>query len=104
LETLATSGPHEALDEGILPRLGRGRDHALNPSVKDECLNRVVPQGGRYLRRTLREFAVHYHHERNHEGLANELIDGPAVWPTAGAVRRRERIGGILSYYYRAAA
>jgi hypothetical protein len=47
---------------------------------------------------------MHYHHERNHQGLANELIDGPAVRLTAGAVRRRERIGGMLSYYYRAAA
>ena len=73
-------------------------------SVKDECLHRVVPLGERHLRRSRREFAVHDHHERNHQGLANELIDGPAVWPTAGAVRRRERIGGILSYYYRAAA
>ena len=32
----------------------------------------------------LREFAVHYHHERNHQGLANELIEGPAVRSTSG--------------------
>ena len=73
-------------------------------SVKGECLNRVMPLGERHLRGMLRQFAVHYQHERNHQGLANELIDSPGVRPTAGAVRRSERIGGILSYYYRAAA
>ena len=39
----------------------------------------------------LREFAVHYHHERNHQGLANELIEGPAVRSTSGVLRRSER-------------
>jgi len=33
----------------------------------------------RHLRRTLREFVTHHHRERNHQGLANELIDGPAA-------------------------
>ena len=39
-------------------------------SVKEECLNRIVPLGERHLRRTLHEFATHYHRERNHQGLA----------------------------------
>ena len=39
-------------------------------SVKEECLNRVVPLGERHLRTTLQDFAAHYHHERNHQGLA----------------------------------
>ena len=73
-------------------------------SVKEECLNRVVPLGEWHLRRTLREFVTHYHRERNHQGLANELIDGPVVQRETGAVRRRERVGGILSYYFRSAA
>jgi hypothetical protein len=38
-----------------------------------------------------------------HQGLANELIDRPAT-RTIGADRRRQRVGGILSYYYRSAA
>jgi Integrase core domain/HTH-like domain len=58
-------------------------------SVKEECLNRVVPLGERHLRTTLHEFAAHYHHERNHQGLANELIEPPAVQRPTGAVRRR---------------
>ena len=42
-------------------------------SIKDECLNRVIPFGERHLRRTIAEYVEHYHRERNHQGLANEL-------------------------------
>jgi putative transposase len=72
-------------------------------SVKEECLNRIVPLGERHLRRTLQEFATHYHRERNHQGLANELIESPPAQRAIGVVRRRQRVG-ILSYYYRSAA
>ena len=73
-------------------------------SVKEECLHCVVPLGEWHLRQTLREFVAHYHRERNHQGLANELIDGLAAERRGGAMRRRQRVGGILSYYYRSAA
>jgi len=35
-------------------------------SAKEECLNRIVPLGEWHLRKTLHEFATHYHRERNH--------------------------------------
>ena len=73
-------------------------------SIREECLNRVIPLGERHLRRTLAEFVAHYHGERNHQGLDNELIDRPPRQTVGGPVRRRERIGGLLSYYYCAAA
>jgi len=63
----------------------------------------VIPLGERHFRRTLAEFVVHYHRERNHQGLGNELIDGVGDQHPDGPVRRRQRIGGLLSYYYRAA-
>jgi putative transposase len=72
-------------------------------SVKEECLQRIVPLGERHLRTTLHECAAHYHHERNHQGLANELIAPPAVQKPRGAVRRPQRVGGILSYCDRSA-
>jgi putative transposase len=72
-------------------------------SIKEECLNRVILLGERHFRRTLAEFAAHYHRERNHQGLSNELIDGVGDQPYSGSVRRRQRLGGVLSYYYRAA-
>ncbi len=72
-------------------------------SIKYECLNRVIPFGERHLRRTIAEFVEHYHRERNHQGLANELIeDAPAV-EHVGRIRRRQRLGGLLNYYDRAA-
>jgi putative transposase len=72
-------------------------------SIKQECLNRVVPLGERHLRRTIAEFVEHYHRERNHQGLGNELID--AVQPSrhAAGICRRQRLGGLLNYYCRAA-
>ena len=73
-------------------------------SVKEECLNRIVPLGERHLRETLHEFATHYHRERNHQGLANELIERPVAQRPTGVIHRRQRVGGVLSYYYRSAA
>ncbi len=53
----------------------------------------------------MREFLVHYHGERNHQGLDNELIRrAPAPADTNGRVRRRERLGGLLNYYHREVA
>ncbi len=72
-------------------------------SVKQECLDRMIPLGERHLRGALADFVVHYHRERNHQGLGNELIDGEGQH-SSGHVRRRQRMGGLLSYYYRAAA
>jgi transposase InsO family protein len=72
-------------------------------SVKDECLNRVIPLGERHLRHTLAEFALHYHGERNHQGIGNELIDSAPPPRADKPLRRRQRIGGLLNYYYRAA-
>jgi putative transposase len=71
-------------------------------SIKEECLNRVIPFGYRHLRRTIAEFVEHYHRERNHQGLENELIDGAPAGEYVGRIRRRQRLGGLLNYYARA--
>ena len=73
-------------------------------SIKEECLNRVMLLGERHLRRTIAEFVVHYHAERNHQGIGNELIQPAARTDGLGVVRRRQRMGGMLNFYYRAAA
>ena len=54
-------------------------------SIKHECLNRVIPFGERHLRRTIAEYVAHYHRERNHQGLDNELIDPVASGCVASA-------------------
>ena len=72
-------------------------------SIKSECLNRMVILGERHLRRAIEEFVDHYHLERTHQGLGNQLIEGVPECGS-GDVARRERLGGILSHYYREAA
>jgi len=48
------------------------------------------------------EFVTHYHRERNHQGLDNELIDGEPAKGRVGRVRRHHPLGGLLNYYARA--
>ena len=72
-------------------------------SIKEECLDRMIPLGERHFRRAIMEFVEHYHLERNHQGLDNPLITATPVADTAGRVRRRSRPGGLLNYYERAA-
>ena len=43
-------------------------------TIKESCLERMVLIGEGSLRRAVREFVAHYHHERNHQGLDNRLI------------------------------
>src|SRR5262249_47172020 len=74
-------------------------------SIKEEALAQMVMLGERALDYAIQQYLVHYHHERNHQGLDNQLIaPEPVVGGHRGAVRRRERLGGVLSYYYREAA
>jgi hypothetical protein len=75
-------------------------------SIKAECLDRIIPIGVGSLRRAINEYVKHYHYERNHQGLNNQLID-PVAADTPkqeGLINRRERLGGLLNYYYRLAA
>jgi len=74
-------------------------------SAKSEALSRIVPLGERHLRRTILEFARHYHVERHHQGLDGRLIaPDETACQTEGRVVCRERLGGLLRYYYREAA
>ncbi len=74
-------------------------------SIKSECLDRMIFFGEESLRRAVGEYISHYHGERNHQGLDNGLIEGDdGVGSRHGSVRCRERLGGLLNYYYREAA
>ena len=74
-------------------------------TIKESCLERLILFGEDSVRRATSEFAAHYHRERNHQGLGNKLIcPDPTLLDGAGWVQRRERLGGLLNYYYRAAA
>ena len=74
-------------------------------SLKEECLLKMIFFGEKMLRTAIGEFLEHYHAERNHQGLGNQLIDpGEEVGRSQGEVQCRERLGGMLRYYYREAA
>ena len=74
-------------------------------SIKSECLAQIIPLGERHLRTAVKEYTEHYHVERNHQGLENELIEKPSDdLDVNGAVECRERLGGVLKYYDRRAA
>jgi hypothetical protein len=75
-------------------------------SVKEECLSHLILIGEASLRKALTQFQEHYHEERNHQGKGKVLLF-PARAPLEPGRRRgircRERLGGLLRCYSRAA-
>ena len=104
LETIASVGVESVKLPPRSPNLNAYAERFVR-SIKESCLDRMIFFGEGALRRGIDEFVLHYHGERNHQGLGNRLIvpnEGQA--DHCGAVVRRERLGGMLNYYYRAAA
>jgi putative transposase len=74
-------------------------------SIKEEALTQMILLGERSLSYAIQQYLAHYHRERNHQGLDNHLIaPEAAVDCHTGPVVRRERLGGLLRYYYREVA
>ena len=98
-------------DSGVTPLILPAWSPNLNAfaerfveSAKSECLGRMVLLGERHLRVAVREFLHHYHEERPHQGLGNELIAPTTIAIGTGPIRCRERLGGLLKFYDREAA
>ncbi len=72
-------------------------------SVRRECLAKIIPLGERHLRHILEEYVAHYHTERPHQGLENRLLRSEVAANGPGPIQRRQRLGGILDFYSRAA-
>ena len=97
---------------GVEPLLLPPRSPNLNAhcerfvrSIKEEALNHMVMLDEAVLSYAIQQYLTHYHAERNHQGLGNHLIaPEPGLVSHSGQVRRRERLGGLLRYYYRDAA
>ena len=74
-------------------------------SFKRELADRMMFLGEAHLRRSINEYLEYYHGERNHQGLAGKIIaPRPEIALSEGKICRRERLGGMLNYYYRVAA
>jgi hypothetical protein len=68
---------------------------------------RLILFGGASLRKAIRDFVLHYHEERNHQGKGNQLLFPRTLLSNAaphGKVRCQQRLGGLLKYYHREAA
>jgi hypothetical protein len=74
--------------------------------VKEECLARLILFGERVLWQALAQCDAHYHQERNHQGKGNVLLMSVSshMGRPEGSIQCRERLGGLLKYYYREAA
>ncbi len=73
-------------------------------SLKEEALNRMIFFGEPSLRNAVKQYLIHYHEERNHQGLGNRLIIPLKTPPdTSVPVETTERLGGILRSYRRVA-
>lgn len=76
-------------------------------SIREECLSQLILFGETSLRRAVSEYLEHFHkEERNHQGKGNVLLF--PVMDTRNsapgkAIPCRERLGGLLKYYSRAA-
>jgi transposase InsO family protein len=101
--TLEGSGVHPIRLPSRSPNLNAYAERFVR-SIKSECLAQVIPIGEAHLRRAVREYVVHYHAERNHQGIGNRLIESPVEKSRLGGrIECRERLGGLLRYYRRAA-
>jgi putative transposase len=74
-------------------------------SIKEECLARMIFLGKASLQHAITRYMEHYHGERNHQGRENRLLRPVAADHDVNAlVKRRERLGGMLSHYHQRAA
>ncbi len=103
-DILATGGIKSVRLPAQSPNLNAYAERFVR-SIKEECLNKLVLLGEDHLRHAIREYVEHYHTERNHQGLDNRIIytDSRTDNPY-GEIRPRERLGGMLKFYYRQAA
>ncbi len=75
-------------------------------TVRAECLDWLLILNRRHLERVLRVYVDHYNRERPHRALEQrppEPAERRARSP-AGEIHRRDRIGGLIHEYHRAAA
>jgi putative transposase len=75
-------------------------------TIRAECLDWLLILGRRHLERVLRTYVAPYNRERPHRGLAllppDSTNAGPR--PSPGEIARRDRLGGLIHEYHRAAA
>ncbi len=75
-------------------------------TVRSECLDWLLILNRRHLERVLRVYVQHYNTQRSHRALGRRPPD-PRIslgQPRSTGIRRRDKLGGLIHEYYRAAA
>jgi hypothetical protein len=74
-------------------------------TLQRECLDHFVACGTKHLDYLVHEFVEHYHIERPHQGLGNQMPvrAGPNA-VGCGPIQCSSRLGGRIRHYYREAA
>ena len=104
LETVDTSGVKSLKLPPRSPNLNAHAERFVR-TIKESCLDRMILFGEGSLRRAIQQFVMHYHRERNHQGLGNRLImPEESTVSNTGTIQCRQRLGGMLNYYYHQAA
>jgi putative transposase len=74
-------------------------------TVRAECLDWLLMLNRRHLERVLRVYVHHYNCERPHRALELRPPEPRAhARSAAGEIHRRDRLGGLIHEYYKAAA
>jgi putative transposase len=78
---------------------------SLRARIKSECLDSKILFGERSIRHEIKEYTAHYHLERNHQGIGNNLVFPQPAPEKCNEVKVecRERLGGLLKFCRRAA-
>jgi transposase InsO family protein len=75
-------------------------------TVRSDYLDWLLILNRRHLERVLRVYVDHYNRQRPHRALNLQppLPETPEPLPPVGEICRRDRLGGLIHEYYRAAA
>jgi hypothetical protein len=82
------------------PNLNACAERFVRSIKEEECLGRMILIGEGSRRRAADQFCEHYPRERNHQGVGNRIIEPDFGSGGEGEVQCRERLGGLLRYYY----
>ena len=87
--------PYSSWENGYAERFIR--------SLKERLFRKAIFTSESALRIAMAEFQQYFNEERPHQGIGNNTVKPRADRPSAGAIVRIPRVGGLLNHHERAA-